>query len=79
MLLHTLQAVDTVYMKLLIETEQKAEVMEMFASTPSTIVLDEVVPLLEEYGYFGLLVQIYRSTKDERALLNIWSRYVSSL
>jgi hypothetical protein len=76
--LHKLQAVDTVYVKLLIETGQKADVLEIFASSPATIVLDEVVPLLEQYGYFGLLIQIYRSANDERAQLNIWSRYASS-
>jgi len=66
-------------MKLLIETRQRAEVLDVFASTPATIVLDEVVPLFQTYGYFNLLIQIYRSANDERALLGIWSRCVSPL
>ena len=72
-----LQAVDTVYIKLLLETGQKADVLEMFASTPVTIVLDEVIPLLQKYGYFGLLTQIYKSANDERALLDVWTKYAS--
>jgi len=64
-------------MKLLLETGQKADVLEMFASTPATIVLDEIIPLLRMYGYFGLLTQIYKSANDERALLDVWTKYAS--
>jgi len=74
-----LQAVDTVYLKLLLETGQKADALEMFASTPVTIVLDEVIPLLQKFGYFGLLTQIYKSANDERALLDVWTKYAKSL
>ncbi|KAF8320486.1 hypothetical protein DL93DRAFT_2052874 [Clavulina sp. PMI_390] len=67
-------AVDTVYLKLLAETGQRAEFMEMFHSNPSTIVLDEIRPLLRRYGYLSLLIDIYREQNDERALLDLWTK-----
>lgn len=48
--------------------------MEMFFSSQETIVLEEILPLLRQYGYLGLLVDIYRQANDERALLDLWSQ-----
>lgn len=69
-----MQTVDTVYLKLLAETGQRAEFVETFSSNPATIVLDEVVPLLRQYGYLSLLVDIFRRANDERSLLDLWTK-----
>lgn len=64
-------------MKLLAETGQRAEFMEMFASNQTTIALDELIPLFQQYGYLSLLVDIYRQTNDERQLLDLWVKYAN--
>lgn len=51
---------------------------EMLHSTPATIVLGEIVPVLRAHGFFSLLIDIYRQSNDEEKLLHTWSKLVST-
>lgn len=68
---------DTVYLKLLAETGQRADFVDIFVSSQATLVMEEIIPVLRQYGYLSLLVDLYRQTNNEKALLNLWTKFVS--
>jgi hypothetical protein len=77
---HIRRVVETVYLKLLIQTGSREEVQEMLRSENvlDNTVLEEIVPALSAYEFFDVLIELYRRRNDERRLLEIWCRCVTA-
>jgi hypothetical protein len=69
------QIVNTVFVKLLVEMDQRAEAKDVLQISFETIVWDEVRPTLEAYGHVDSLLSIYRRLNDEPRLLDLLSKY----
>ncbi|KAF9519333.1 hypothetical protein BS47DRAFT_1288489 [Hydnum rufescens UP504] len=66
--------VDTVFVKLLAETDQRAELHEMVQRSYETIIFEEVQPFLVIYGHFSALLSVYTRLNNEERLLELWSK-----
>lgn len=69
-----MQIVDTIFVKLLAETNQRAELREMLEQSCETIIFDEVQPFLVIYGHFDTLLSVYTRLHDEERLMETWCK-----
>jgi hypothetical protein len=69
----TPQVVDTVHAKLLAMAE-KTTMLYVLIDEPNNIVVEEVDPVLIQYGQYNALCNIYRQRGDHEKLLSILSK-----
>ena len=72
------EAIDTVLVKLLAES-QDTEALHSLIESSEDIVVDEIEETLIDTRQYNALVKICRKRSDEGKLLEIWSKCVTSL
>ncbi len=54
-------------------TSSSAELHELIKTSFDNLILDEIEPILIEYGLIATLLDLYRKMGDERKMLQAWA------
>ncbi|KAK0458932.1 uncharacterized protein EV420DRAFT_1541370 [Desarmillaria tabescens] len=71
----TFAVVDTVLVKLYAQLKNRKELYTLVQET-NYIVLDEIEPVLRNAGQYNALCMLYRQSKDDKKLLEVWAKLI---
>ncbi len=69
----TFAVVDTVLAKLYAQLEKKKELYSLLQES-NHLVVDEIEPVLRRAGQYNALCMLYRQSKGDKELLEVWAK-----